>query len=98
MRGIIRNDNALLLMDFPCRCEVCQALYERFLGVRNPDKVFLKNPAAAYKLLALRNENVTRTVTLMRNICKKHDLTLTIAARANYINSSDISSPPVWGL
>ena len=94
----IRNDNALLLQDYPCRCEACQQLYERFFGTRDLNKELLKLPAVSYKLLALRNENVSRTLRAMRTLTQAHKLDLTIAARANYINSADITAPPVWGL
>ena len=94
----IRNDNALLLQDYPCQCAECQKLYQRFFNTPVLTKELLTNPAIAYKLLALRNENVTATVQAMRRICNKNNLTLTIAARANYINSADITDPPVWGL
>ena len=94
----IRNDNALLLQDYPCRCEACQKLNERFFGVKFLTPELLAKPAIAYKLTALRNENVTATVQEMRRISRQHNVTLTIAARANYIDSMDITAPPVWGL
>ena len=94
----IRNDNALLLKDYPCQCEACRELYKRFFGVEVPDENMLADPAVTYKLVALRNENVTRTVTAMHNITAANDILLTVAARANYINSADITAPPVWGL
>ncbi len=94
----IRNDNALLLLDYPCQCEACQKLYERFFGVKVLTSEMLAKPAIAYKLLALRNENVTKTVKEMRRISRENNIKLTIAARANYIDSADITAPPVWGL
>ena len=94
----IRNDNALLLLDYPCQCAECQKLYERFLGVKTLTREQLSNPAIAYKVLSLRNDNVTQTVLELRKLSKKYDLTMTIAARANYIDSADITDPPVWGL
>ncbi|MBR7143941.1 MAG: hypothetical protein IKD10_03270 [Lentisphaeria bacterium] len=94
----IRNDNALLLKDYPCQCEECQKLNERFFGVKILTPEMLANPAIAYKVVALRNENVTRTVREMRRISCENNLKLTIAARANYIDSADITAPPVWGL
>ena len=94
----IRNDNALLLLDYPCQCEACQKLYERFFGVKVLTSKMLAKPAIAYKLLALRNENVTKTVKEMRRISRENNIKLTIAARANYIDSADITAPPVWGL
>lgn len=94
----IRNDNALLLMDYPCQCAACQALYRRFLGCAVPDRAMLRDPAVLYKLLAIRNDNVTRTVRAMREMTKRHNLKLTMAARTNYLNSRDITDPPVWGL
>ena len=94
----IRNDNALLLADYPCRCDACQALYRRYFGCAVPSKEMLQDPAVRYKLLALRNENVRKTVVAMRSLASRHHLKLTMAARANYVNSPDITSPPVWGL
>ena len=94
----IRNDNALLLQDYPCRCEECQKLNERFFGVKILPPEMLAKPAIAYKLVALRNENVTGTVKEMRRISSENNIRLTIAARANYIDSADITDPPVWGL
>ena len=94
----IRNDNALLLKDYPCQCEECQKLNERFFGVKVLTAEMLANPAIAYKVVALRNENVTATVKEMRRISRENKIKLTIAARANYINSVDITDPPVWGL
>ena len=94
----IRNDNALLLQDYPCQCEECQKLNERFFGVKVITPEMLTKPAIAYKLVALRNENVTTTVKEMRRISRENNIKLTIAARANYIDSADITEPPVWGL
>ena len=94
----IRNDNALLLQDYPCQCEECQKLNERFFGVKVITPEMLTKPAIAYKLVALRNENVTTTVKEMRRISRENNIKLTIAARANYIDSADIIEPPVWGL
>ena len=94
----IRNDNALLLTDYPCRCDACRALYRRYFGCAVPSKEMLRDPAVQYKLLALRNENVRKTVVSMRALASRHGLKLTMAARANYVNSPDITSPPVWGL
>ncbi len=94
----IRNDNALLLADYPCQCDACQALYRRYFGCAVPSKEMLQDPAVQYKLIALRNENVRKTVTAMRELTRRHGLKLTMAARANYVNSPDITSPPVWGL
>ena len=94
----IRNDNALLLQDYPCQCEACQKLNERFFGVKILTPEMLAKPSIAYKLVALRNENVTATVREMRRISRENNIKLTIAARANYINSADITAPPVWGL
>jgi len=94
----IRNDNALLLQDYPCQCEACQKLNERFFGVKILTPQMLAKPAIAYKLVALRNENVTATVQKMRRISNQNSIKLTIAARANYIDSADITAPPVWGL
>ena len=94
----IRNDNALLLADYPCQCDACQALYRRYFGCAVPSKEMLRDPAVRYKLVALRNENVRKTVVAMRTLASRHGLKLTMAARANYVNSPDITSPPVWGL
>ena len=94
----IRNDNALLLTDYPCQCDACQALYRRYFGCAVPSKEILRDPAVRYKLVALRNENVRKTVVAMRALASRHGLKLTMAARANYVNSPDITSPPVWGL
>jgi len=94
----IRNDNALLLMDYPCQCDACQALYRRFFNCAVPDKAMLRDAAVQYKLLAIRNDSVKRTVRAMRDMTKRHHLKLTMAARANYLNSRDIADPPVWGL
>jgi len=94
----IRNDNSLLLQDYPCQCEVCQQLNERFFGVKVLTPEMLAKPAIAYKLVSLRNENVTATVQEMHRISRENSVKLTIAARANYIDSVDITDPPVWGL
>ena len=94
----IRNDNALLLMDYPCQCAFCRELYLRYFGCAVPDRVMLRDAAVQYKILAIRNENIRKTVTAMRELTARHDLKLTMAARANYINSPDITDPPVWGL
>ncbi len=94
----IRNDNAVLLMDYPCQCDACQALYQRYFGCPIPDAAMRSQPAVLYKMLALRNANVTALVRTMRELTREYDLDLTIAARANYLNSLDITAPPVWGL
>ncbi len=94
----IRNDNALLLLDYPCQCEECQKLNQRFFGTKTLTPEMLAKPAIAYKVVALRNENVTATVQEMRRISRENSIKLTIAARANYIDSADITAPPVWGL
>ncbi|HOG52128.1 MAG TPA: hypothetical protein PKY10_16185, partial [Lentisphaeria bacterium] len=94
----IRNDNAVLLMDYPCQCDACQALYQRYLGCPIPDATMRSQPAVLYKMLALRNANVTAMVRAMRKLTQEYDLDLTMAARANYLNSPDITAPPVWGL
>ena len=94
----IRNDNALTLLDFPCQCEVCKGLYKRFFGVEVLTPEMRQNPAVRYKLAALRCKNIRKTAEAMKQIAEKHDLRLSIAARANYVNSADITLPPVWGL
>ena len=94
----IRNDNAVLLMDYPCQCDACQAFYQRYLGCSMPDAVMRRQPAVLYKMLALRNANVTAIVRAMREMTREYGLGLTIAARANYLNSPDITAAPVWGL
>ena len=94
----IRNDNALTLMEFPCRCEACQALYERYFGTKILTPDLLQNPAVIYKLNALRCRNIRKTVEALRCIVREHKMRLTIAARANLVNSPDITVPPVWGL
>lgn len=94
----IRNDNALLLQDYPCHCDECRTLYRRFFGCDQLGEKELATPSIQYKLLALRCENIERTVREMHEITQRNGLTLSIAARANYANSSDITSTPVWGL
>ena len=94
----IRNDNALLLQDYPCQCAECRKLYQRFFGVEVLTAEMLKKPSIAYKLVALRNENVTQTVQELSQVTRQSGLALSIAARANYIDSADITEPPVWGL
>ena len=94
----IRNDNALLMMDYPCQCDVCQALYRRYFNCAVPTREMLRDPAVQYKLLAIRNDNIRKTVCSMRELTNRHGLRLTMAARANYLNSRDITDPPVWGL
>ncbi|MDD4098545.1 MAG: hypothetical protein PHC30_07225 [Lentisphaeria bacterium] len=94
----IRNDNAVLLMDYPCQCDACQALYLRHFGCQVPDAAMRRAPAVLYKMLALRNANVTAMVRAMRRLTTEYGLGLTIAARANYLNSPDITKAPVWGL
>ena len=94
----IRNDNALLLMDYPCQCDACKALYRRYFNCSVPDRTMLRDPAVRYKLLALRCGNIRKTVSEMRSLTARYGLKLTMAARANYLNSRDIADPPVWGL
>ncbi|MBR4662753.1 MAG: hypothetical protein IKO93_02655 [Lentisphaeria bacterium] len=94
----IRNDNALLMMDYPCQCDACQALYRRYFNCTVPTREMLREPAVQYKLLAIRNDNIRKTVCAMRELTSRHGLRLTMAARANYLNSRDITDPPVWGL
>ena len=94
----IRNDTALTLLDFPCQCQVCKDLYKRFFGVETLTAEMRKNPAVLYKLAALRCKNIRKTAEAMKRIAEKHGLRLSIAARANYVNSADITVPPVWGL
>ncbi len=94
----IRNDNALLLNDYPCQCEICRQLYQRYFGCAVPDRAMLAAPAVQYKLVAIRNANITQTVRAMHELARRHDVALSIAARANYVNSADITAPPVWGL
>ena len=94
----IRNDNALTLLDFPCQCDCCKELYKRFFGVETLTPQMRKSPAVLYKLAALRCKNVKQTTSMMKQITEKHALRLSIAARANYVNSADITVPPVWGL
>lgn len=94
----IRNDNALLLQDYPCCCDECRKLYRRFFGCELLGAKELATPSIQYKLVALRCENIERTVRDMHEITQRNGLKLSVAARANYANSADISSPPVWGL
>ena len=94
----IRNDNALTLLDYPCQCDCCKALYKRFFGVEILTPEMRKDPAILSKIVLLRNKNIRKTVEGMKSIAEKHSLRLSIAARANYVNSADITEPPVWGL
>ena len=94
----IRNDNALTLMDFPCQCDVCKGLYKRFFGTEVLTPEMRKDPAVLCKLTALRCKSIRKTVEGMKSIANSHSLRLSIAARANYVNSADITVPPVWGL
>ena len=94
----IRNDNALTLLDFPCQCDCCRALNKRFFGRETLSVEMRKDPAVLCKLAALRCKNIRKTVEGMRTIADANSLRLTIAARANYVNSADITAPPVWGL
>ena len=94
----IRCDNALTLLDFPCHCDVCRALYKRFFGVEELTPAMRRTPAILCKLIALRCKNIRKTVEAMKALADKHKLRLTVAARANYVNSADIEAPPVWGL
>lgn len=95
----IRNDNAVLLMDYPCHCDACQELYQRFFAEALPSaSIINSNPAIFYKLVALRNQQVTKLLKNTGKLTKEYGVELTIAARANYLNSKDIVDPPVWGL
>lgn len=94
----IRNDNALLLMDYPCHCDACRALYSRYFGREELRGEILKEPAVQYKLLALRNAGIRRTMEAVRRLTREFGVKLAISARANYLNSIDITDPPVWGL
>ena len=94
----IRNDNALTLLDFPCQCDVCKELYKRFFGVEILSPEMRRDPAVLCKLTAIRCQNITATVEGMKRIVDSCGLRLSIAARANYVNSADITEPPVWGL
>ena len=94
----IRFENALLSLNFPCECEACRALRNRFLGYEILKKDDLQNPAVLYKELEIKNHSVTQVVQAANEIAHKNGLRLTMAARANYLNQVDIESPPVWGL
>ena len=94
----IRNDNALTQLDYPCACEACRSFRKRFFGFEVPSPAQRRDPAILYKELEFRNRNITEMVCDVRKITNKRGLGLSIAARANYINSLDITAPPVWGL
>lgn len=94
----IRNDNALTMLDFPCQCDCCRALYKRFFGKEILSPEMRRDPAVIAKLTALRCKSIRRTVEGMKRCAADGGLRLTVAARANYVNSADITDPPVWGL
>lgn len=94
----IRNDNAVLLMPYPCQCAGCRQERHHYFGKELLTQEDMANPAVIYKELAFRNRNVRRTVEGARQLTNNHGVQLTIAARANYLNEPDITSAPVWGL
>ncbi len=94
----IRNDNAVLLMPYPCQCEGCRQERHHYFGKELLTSEDLTNPAILYKELDFRNRNVRRTVEDAKKLVGARGLQLTIAARANYLNEPDITTEPVWGL
>jgi uncharacterized lipoprotein YddW (UPF0748 family) len=94
----IRNDNALLIKDYPCECEACRKSRRKWLGHETLTKEDLQTPAIMYKELQTRNRNITGFVRETRKLVDKAGIKLSIAARANYLNQFDIEEPPVYGL
>lgn len=94
----IRSDNAVTSLKYRCQCEACRALRKRFFGFEVPSPEDLTNPAFIYKEYEILNDSVTAAVQAVRNVTNKYGLELSIAARTNYLNSADITVPPVWGL
>lgn len=94
----IRNDNAVLLLPYPCRCDGCRAERQRYFGAEAPPPADYEQPAVLYKELEIRNRNVRRTVAAIRETTARHGVELTIAARANYLDEPDVTAAPVWGL
>lgn len=94
----VRNDNALLLKDYPCQCDACQQSRLKWLGHGILTREDLNNPCIMYKELEFRNKNITDFVRQVREITDDAGLQLSMAARANYLNQVDIEDPPVYGL
>ena len=94
----VRNDNALFLKNYPCRCEACQEQRTKWLGHGTLTLKDMKNPAVIYKELEMRNKNITDYVRKVRALTMKKGIRLSLAARANYLNQPDIEKPPVYGL
>ncbi len=94
----IRNDNAILLLDYPCECPACRELRKRYFGKERLTASEAMEPALLYKELDLRCRMVEKLLEGVKRISSLHGLDLTIAARANYLNEPDIRVAPVWGL
>ncbi|NMA19208.1 MAG: hypothetical protein GX927_01395 [Lentisphaerae bacterium] len=94
----IRNDNAVLLLDYPCECSACRQLRQHYFGKEVLTAAEAAEPAVLYKELEIRCSMVQKLVEGVKKICSQHGLDLTMAARANYLNEPDITVAPVWGL
>ncbi|MFA6928950.1 MAG: hypothetical protein WCT05_01385 [Lentisphaeria bacterium] len=94
----IRNDNAVLLLEYPCECAACRELRKHYFGKEVLSANEAAEPAVLYKELELRCRMVRNLVEGVKKITDGHGLALTMAARANYLNEPDIKVAPVWGL
>lgn len=94
----IRGPNSLVASDFPCGCEACRELRKKYFGFELPPDEFLHHPAYVYRSSATLCANVRAAVAAVRRVTEKYHLSLSVAARTNYLNSPDIAEPPVWGL
>ncbi|MHC4872071.1 MAG: glycoside hydrolase family 10 protein [Planctomycetota bacterium] len=94
----VRNDNALLLKDYPCECETCKESRKKWLGHETLTREDLQNTAVMYKELTVRNGSVTSHVRNVKKLTADSELKLSMAARANYLNQPDIKEDPVYGL
>ena len=92
----IRNDNAVLLLDYPCECSAGNCA--NIILAKSIDSCGSCRAAVLYKELEIRCSMVQKLVEGVKKICSQHGLDLTMAARANYLNEPDITVAPVWGL
>ena len=94
----IRNDNAQLLRKYPCECEACSAYRKRYLGYARLTDADLDNVEVMYKEIEFRNRNITDFVREAKKLTGAAGISLSIAARANYLNQKDLEKAPVYGL
>lgn len=94
----IRSDNAQLLRKYPCECDACRAYRKRYLGYERLKDADMDNIEIMYKELEFRNRNITNFVRAAKKLADTAGIALSIAARANYLNQTDLEKAPVYGL